>query len=332
MTADHGALVASGQWREFRARFRADEEALRRARRWPEVVRLHALEMTIAAQRGAFDRQRYDELRRLALSFGEQESTDVLDHAAGLSHLADGNAAAAWRILRNLVTAGASESAQRAYVDLVQAALAADEVRALRRLLAAAPDFISPTTPMGAARLWHADGLWAAESGTADAAPMFERALGSPGISCHPMEHARVLLDYGRFLRSQRSDESRAALREALTRFEWLAAIPWALQARAELRATGVRVPGEHAPPAVETLSPQKLRILRLAARGLSNRDIGERLSISPRTVASHLYHSFPLVGVRSRGELGRLFAGATPDGGLTATRPHNGLSPGRSV
>lgn len=107
-----------------------------------------------------------------------------------------------------------------------------------------------------AARLWHAGGLWAAESGTADAALMFERALGSPRISGHPMEHARVLLGYGRFLRSQRSDESRAVPREALTRFEWLTATPWALQARAELRATGVRVPGEHAPPAVRDAQP----------------------------------------------------------------------------
>ncbi|MEV0910610.1 helix-turn-helix transcriptional regulator [Streptomyces hokutonensis] len=310
MTADHGALVASGQWREFRARFRSDEEALRRARRWPELVRLQALEMSIAAQCGAFDQRRYEELRRLALRLGEQESTDTLDHAAGLSHLTAGNPATAWRVLRNVATTEASRTAQLAYVDLVRAALAADEMHAARRLLAAGPQLVSSTEPTAAARLWHARGLWAAESGTDDAAALFERALGSPAISCRPMEHARLLLDYGRLLRSQRSDESRAAFREALTRFEWLAATPWALQARAELRAIGVRVPGEHVLPAVESLSPHKLRILGLAAKGLSNRDIGERLSISPRTVASHLYRTYPLVGVRSRGELGRLFAG----------------------
>ncbi|MFD4508275.1 LuxR C-terminal-related transcriptional regulator [Streptomyces sp. NPDC058457] len=341
MTADHGALVASGQWREFRARFRADEEALRTARRWPELVRLQALEMSIAARCGAFDHQRYDELRWQALTLGEQESADTLDHAAGLSHLTAGNPAEAWRVLRSLATVAASRAARRAYVDLVQAALAADETRAVRWLLAAGPRLVSPAAPMTTARLWHARGLCAAQSGADDAAALFERALGSPEMACRPMEHARLLLDYGRLLRAQRRDEARAPLREALTRFEWLTATPWAAQARAELRALGVRVPGEPAQPAIEALSPHKLRILRLAAEGLSNRDIGERLSISPRTVGSHLYRSYPLVGVRCRGELGRLFAGtatgdgaggATGSGGLTAARPHNGRYPGPSV
>ncbi|WP_405881825.1 hypothetical protein OG747_26275 [Streptomyces sp. NBC_01384] len=82
--------------------------------------------------------------------------------SAGLSHLAAGNAAAAWRVLRNLVTVKPSEAAQRAYVDLVQAALAADELRAALRLLAAGPQLVSPTAPMTTARVWHARGLWAA--------------------------------------------------------------------------------------------------------------------------------------------------------------------------
>ncbi|MGW7549325.1 LuxR C-terminal-related transcriptional regulator [Streptomyces sp. NPDC054770] len=313
MTADHGALVAAGQWREFRARFRADEAALRGARRWPELVRLHALEMSIAARRGAFDHERYDELRWLALTLGEQESADMLDHAAGLSHLAAGHPETAWRVLGNLAAVAAGRVAQRAYVDLVQAALAAGETCAVRRLLTAGPRLLPPAAPMTTARLWHARGLRAAASGADGAAALFERALGSPAIPGRPMEHARLLLDYGRLLRAQRRDEARGPLREALTRFEWLTATPWAAQARAELRAIGVRVPGGYAPPAVESLSPHKLRILRLAAAGLSNRDIGERLSISPRTVASHLYRTYPLVGVRSRGELGRLFADPPP-------------------
>ena len=41
-----------------------------------------------------------------------------------------------------------------------------------------------------------------------------------------------------------------------------------------------------------------------VAAVGLSNRDIGERLYLSHRTVGSHLYRLFPKLGVTSRAQL----------------------------
>ncbi|WP_210587682.1 LuxR C-terminal-related transcriptional regulator [Streptomyces sp. GESEQ-35] len=315
MTMDYDALVATGQWRQFRARLTADEEDLRKAQRWSEVIRLHALDLTIAAHRGAFDQRRCDRLRRLATSHNDQETTGLLDHAAGLSHLAVGDTTAAWQVLRNLTAPLDLAAARRAYVDVIRVALAEGQLSAALRMLSNGPHLISDAEPMTTARVSHAHALWATESGTADPEPFFERALHSPLMPRRPMEHARLLLDYGRLLKSRRRDESRAAFREALNRFEWLTAAPWAAQARAELRAAGVRVPGEHTPSATETLTAHSLRILRLAAEGLSNRDIGERLSISPRTVASHLYRAFPLVGVRSRRELPRLFAGSPPDG-----------------
>jgi DNA-binding NarL/FixJ family response regulator len=46
------------------------------------------------------------------------------------------------------------------------------------------------------------------------------------------------------------------------------------------------------------------LRIAQLAAEGLSNREIGERLYLSHRTVGSHLYRIFPKLGVTSRSQL----------------------------
>ena len=50
--------------------------------------------------------------------------------------------------------------------------------------------------------------------------------------------------------------------------------------------------------------SAVELQVAQLAARGLSNREIGERLYLSHRTVAAHLYRIFPKLGVGSRTEL----------------------------
>jgi DNA-binding NarL/FixJ family response regulator len=63
-------------------------------------------------------------------------------------------------------------------------------------------------------------------------------------------------------------------------------------------------VPG---PDPLGALTPQELQVVRLAAEGLSNRDIGAQLFLSPRTVGYHLYKAYPKLGVASRVELGKL-------------------------
>ena len=55
--------------------------------------------------------------------------------------------------------------------------------------------------------------------------------------------------------------------------------------------------------PAIN-FAPQELQIAQLAAQGLSNREIGERLFLSHRTISSHLYHIFPKLGIISRTQL----------------------------
>ncbi|GAB3840346.1 response regulator transcription factor [Dactylosporangium cerinum] len=62
----------------------------------------------------------------------------------------------------------------------------------------------------------------------------------------------------------------------------------------------------------------QELQIARLAAQGLSNKEIAERLFLSPRTITTHLYRIFPKLGIKSRGEL----AHALPAGSTTSSRP----------
>ncbi len=51
-------------------------------------------------------------------------------------------------------------------------------------------------------------------------------------------------------------------------------------------------------------LTPQQWEIARLAAAGLTNKQIGEKLFLSPRTVSTHLYQLFPKLGVSSRAAL----------------------------
>ncbi len=82
-----------------------------------------------------------------------------------------------------------------------------------------------------------------------------------------------------------------------------MGAVPWAERARQELRASGETV-RQRATERREELSPQETQIAQLAAEGLTNREIGERLFLSHRTVGSHLYRTFPKLGIRSRSEL----------------------------
>jgi len=54
------------------------------------------------------------------------------------------------------------------------------------------------------------------------------------------------------------------------------------------------------------SLTESELRVVRLVAEGLTNRQVASRLFLSPHTVDSHLRHSFTKLGVSSRVELTR--------------------------
>jgi DNA-binding CsgD family transcriptional regulator/tetratricopeptide (TPR) repeat protein len=119
-----------------------------------------------------------------------------------------------------------------------------------------------------------------------------------------PFYVARAQLAYGVWLRRhRRMTQSRAPLREATEAFEALGLLRYAERARRELRASGERVRSRVAVDWAQ-LSPQELQIAQLAAEGLSNREIGEQLYLSHRTVESHLYRLFPKLGVTSRAQL----------------------------
>ena len=140
-----------------------------------------------------------------------------------------------------------------------------------------------------------------ADDGNAE--PLYASAMRA-GAQGWPFYAARAQLAYGAWLRRQhRMTESRAPLREAAQSFEALGLLRYAERARRELRASG-EAPRRRVPEAWAQLTPQELQIAQLAAEGLSNREIGERLYLSHRTVGSHLYRLFPKLGVTSRTQL----------------------------
>jgi DNA-binding CsgD family transcriptional regulator len=135
-----------------------------------------------------------------------------------------------------------------------------------------------------------------------DAQALFEVALQDRSAYLYP--RARTLLSFGSWLRRQRRGiESRDPLREAIELFDALGATRWSDRARQELRATGETL-GPRRPDARDQLTAQELQIAQLAAQGLSNREIGERLFLSHRTIGSHLYRVFPKLGITSRAQL----------------------------
>ena len=67
------------------------------------------------------------------------------------------------------------------------------------------------------------------------------------------------------------------------------------------LRGRGER---RRPPTGWESLTPAELDVVRLVSHGLSNKDIGERLFISPRTVQAHLTHVYTKLGLTSRVQL----------------------------
>uniref|UniRef100_A0AAU2JT84 LuxR C-terminal-related transcriptional regulator n=1 Tax=Streptomyces sp. NBC_00049 TaxID=2903617 RepID=A0AAU2JT84_9ACTN len=121
-------------------------------------------------------------------------------------------------------------------------------------------------------------------------------------------EEARTGLLYGEWLRrNRRPVDARGPLRAAQEGFERLGARPWAERAAGELRAAGGSRTDPEPDAALDRLTPQELQVVRLAATGLTNRDIGAQMFLSPRTVGYHLYNAYPKLGVTSRVELARL-------------------------
>ncbi|MER6265943.1 AAA family ATPase [Streptomyces sp900105755] len=225
-------------------------------------------------------------------------------HARTLIALSQGDFEAAYRHVCTISPPGTfapfAGHALWAILDLAEAAVrtgrSAEALAHVRAARDAGLDSVSPRLNM----VLLASAALASGSGAA-AADGFDRALAVEGAGRWPFDHARIRLHYGERLRRGRAPvPAREQLAAAAETFRRLGARPWAERADAELRACGTPVRARNLP----TLTPQQREIAGLAAAGLTNKQIAERLFLSPRTVSTHLYQAFPKLGVTSRAAL----------------------------
>jgi DNA-binding CsgD family transcriptional regulator len=167
-----------------------------------------------------------------------------------------------------------------------------------------------PSSPRLAHAAAFARAITATEDGEADP---FAPALAVPGPR-GPMATARLQLAHGMWLRRRRRIvDARRELRAARATFDAIGAAHWSDRTAQELRAAGDGTPAPTVGPGRDELTPQELQIAEMAASGLSNREIGQRLYLSHRTIGSHLYRVFPKLGVTNRAQLRDALSQARP-------------------
>ena len=248
-----------------------------------------------------------DELVAWAAPSGVRLVGDFARRVRGLAALGRGEFEDAYQQLSAISTAGGfapyAPVAPVVALDLVEAA-----VRTGRRAEAAAHVAAMQDVPLftGCPQLALVREATAAlVASGADASRRFERALTVPGADRHPFASARTRLAFGEHLRRTRATSAaRVQLAAALEAFRDLGARPWAARAGHELRATGPTHRAQDAGQHRTALTAQEHRIAMLAASGLSNKQIGSRLYLSPRTVGAHLYRVFPKLGITARAAL----------------------------
>jgi DNA-binding CsgD family transcriptional regulator len=145
-------------------------------------------------------------------------------------------------------------------------------------------------TVMAEAIAEHARGLADRDGDVLDAAADRFAELGAVALAADAVaqaarEHART---------GKRGKETKSS-----TRAHWLAG------------QHEIRTPAVHSVTRPLPITDREREIVMLAADGLSNREIAERLSVSVRTVEGHVYRIFAKLGIERREQLIHLVSGA---------------------
>ncbi|GAA1993199.1 ATP-binding protein [Catenulispora subtropica] len=289
---------------------------------------IRAIEAAIAALRGDGDRVRVltAEAEQAGLSVGARPVLARTQMARGLAALGAGRFDEAYTQLRRLHDPAdpCYQVALRCFAiaDLVDAAAHCGQAAAISEIMQEMESAALRTpSPVLHAGIRFARALLADDD---EAEQLYTAALNAD-LAGWPFIRARTQLAYGEWLRRQRrAADSRPHLRAARETFDALGVIAWSDRARQELRASGETSRSRNL-DARDQLTPQELQIAQMAAGGLTNREIGQKLYLSHRTISSHLHRIFPKLGVASRSELAatlhlapELAEGDQLDGGAT--------------
>ncbi|MBB2946483.1 DNA-binding CsgD family transcriptional regulator [Actinoplanes lutulentus] len=267
----------------------------------------HYIEAIIAAGRGrpaeAF--RLADDITHWALPRGVAGVVAIAHHPRVLAAAAEGDFEAAYQHATAVSPAGVLAPhvpiCMWMMFDLVEAALRTGRRAEARAHAEAMRSAQIATLSSRMTLIQH--GVDALLADSEDHEARLERTLSDPGSERWLFESSRIRLAFAEKLR-RRKDFARA--REHLTAahagFAAMGAERWLARAMTELRATGYRPVIDEQPPS--TLTSQEFEIALLAAGGLTNKQIGERMYLSHRTVGTHLYRIFPKLGVSSRAGL----------------------------
>lgn len=169
----------------------------------------------------------------------------------------------------------------------------------------------------------------AARGDVAGAIETIDRALDAHAERPVPLEVGRTLLEKGALeRRAKRKSAAKGTLQEALGILSPLGARMWMDRAQDELSRIGLR---GGAPS--KGLTPAQTRVADLVGAGMSNQEIAWTLSMSTRSVESHLTKIYREFGVGSRGQLIAAFAAragggdAEPEGTEDATNAQTAVA-----
>jgi DNA-binding CsgD family transcriptional regulator len=265
------------------------------ARAWVDAFHGHLATAEESAREGLGmvpDDDWVAERHRAVLGFIALSRGDAVGAATTLGSLDD-----------QLESAGQREGLGHRFIgDLLEAAVAAGDLDRARAVVAALQEsarrvprpWVLTNAARGSALLYAAEGeLDAAMTSIA-------QALGEAALLPMPFERARTELIAGRIARRRKAKrEAMSHLTRARETFGELGAGRWMEIADAELARLGRRT------AATDALTETEALVARLAARGLTNREVGEAAFLTPKSVEGVLARAYGKLGIRSRAELG---------------------------
>jgi DNA-binding NarL/FixJ family response regulator len=303
-----GILTEAGRWDEAEAELTGAARALETSYRGMRSAALTRL-ADLRVRQG-----RLEEAEQLL--DGLEDLPDAFRTRAAL-HLARGNVALARDLLQRALAqpemAAVAGPVLALLVDVELEAGAVDDARRAAARLAELADAQHGHYLRATAAL--ARGKVCVVEGSDDARACLRTALSSFAEARMPLDLARTRLELARAVADAHPEVAIEEATASLEAFERLRAARDA-DAAALLRVLGG--PARTGPKRRETLTKRETEVLDLIGHGLTNREIGERLYISPKTVEHHVGRILTKLGLRSRAEAAAHVvrrAGARPGG-----------------